>query len=122
MKKRTLDNLLRELYDTLNHLYGKRLDRLVLYGSHARGQAHPASDVDILVVLKGPVKRPGLEIDRMMVSIYALNLKYDDLISVVPISQEDFLSKQSPLLMNVRREGIHVEPINYEHNNTVGTG
>ena len=38
------------------------------------------------------------------------------------ISQEDFLSKQSPLLMNVRREGIHVEPINHEHNHAVGTG
>ena len=122
MTKRSLHTLLHELYDRLSHLYDKRLDRLVLYCSHARGEANPCSDVDVLVVLKGPVKHPGLEIDRMMDIIYALNLKCDDLISVVPISEADFLSKQSPLLINVRREGLPIEQVIHEHSNTVGMG
>jgi hypothetical protein len=34
-----------------------------------------------------------------------INLKYDQLISVLPISEEDFLCKDTPLLENIRREG-----------------
>ena len=35
-----------------------------------------------------------------------LNLKYDVLMSVVPISQADFALRQSPLLQAIRQDGI----------------
>ena len=35
----------------LRELYGERLRGLVLYGSHARGEADDGSDVDLLVLL-----------------------------------------------------------------------
>ncbi len=107
----TRERLLGELYAGLRNLYGDRLDRLVLYGSYVRGEAHSGSDIDVLVVLNGSVERPGREIDRMMELLYALDLKYDELISVVPVSAEDYESKQSPLLMNVRNEGILIEQV-----------
>ena len=34
------------------------------------------------------------------------NLKYDTLISVIPVSEESYNKINSPLLLNVRREGI----------------
>jgi predicted nucleotidyltransferase len=39
-------------------------DRIILFGSHARGEAGPDSDVDLLVVMpvKGEVRRKRLEI------------------------------------------------------------
>lgn len=36
--------------------YGARLVRVVLYGSEARGEAHANSDVDVLAVLRGPLR------------------------------------------------------------------
>jgi len=36
----------------LQTLYGKRLAKLILYGSYARGDYHEGSDIDFLVVLK----------------------------------------------------------------------
>jgi hypothetical protein len=33
--------------------FGDRLDRIILYGSKARGDDHPESDLDVLVVLHG---------------------------------------------------------------------
>ena len=39
-------------------LYCERLVRMVLFGSQARGDDEPESDIDVLVVLRGPV-RPG---------------------------------------------------------------
>ena len=58
-----LQSLLRELRSRFEALYGPRLVRLVLFGSHARGDAEPGSDIDVLVVLEGPL-RPGEEIHR----------------------------------------------------------
>jgi hypothetical protein len=57
------------------------------------------------VILKSPIS-PGDEIFRMGEVKNQINLKYDQLISVLPISKEDFLFKDTPLLENIRREGI----------------
>ncbi|MCK4394149.1 nucleotidyltransferase domain-containing protein, partial [Candidatus Bipolaricaulota bacterium] len=73
--------------------------------SWARGAATEESDIDLLIVLEGKIA-PGREIDRMIDIITELNLKYGVLISVYPISAEDYLVVNSPLLMNVRKEGV----------------
>ena len=96
--------VVRELRRGLEAVYGDRLRRLVVYGSWARGEAVEGSDVDVAVVLSGRV-HPGREIDRMMGVVAELNLEYSTLISVYPVSEADFAEVNSPLLINVRREG-----------------
>lgn len=99
--------LLQELRGGLEELYGDRLVQLVLYGSHARQQATEDSDIDVMVVLSGEIS-PATEVFRMGEIKTRLNLKHDDLISVLPVSEADFKVKTSPLLENVRREGVSV--------------
>ena len=89
----------------IEKIYDKRLKEIILYGSWARGDAHAGSDIDLAIVLKGKVV-PGKEIDRMLDIITDLNLKYRVLISVYPVSEKSYLSINSPLLLNLRREGI----------------
>jgi predicted nucleotidyltransferase len=96
-----------ELKKKLKKLYGRRLKDIILYGSWARGEATEASDIDLLVMLKGKVV-PGEEIDRMIDVITEMNLNYGVLISVYPVSEENYATLNSPLLINVRREGIAV--------------
>jgi predicted nucleotidyltransferase len=103
MKK--LEKIISEFRQALEKIYGDKLINLVLYGSQARGDATEDSDIDIMVILKSPVS-PGDEIFRMGEVKNQINLKYDQLISVLPISEEDFLRKDTPLLANIRREGI----------------
>jgi predicted nucleotidyltransferase len=97
--------ILTEFKRELHHLYGERLKDVILFGSYARGEAHAGSDIDVMVVLRGDVT-PGREIDRMIDVITDLNLKYGILLSVVPVAEEKYLQRNSPLLLNVRREGI----------------
>ena len=99
--KPVLDEFRRELHS----LYGERLKDFILFGSYARGDAHTRSDIDVMVVLGSEVA-PGREIDRMIDVITELNLKYGVLLSVVPAAEEKYLRRNSPLLLNVRREGV----------------
>jgi predicted nucleotidyltransferase len=97
--------VLDEFKTELRRLYGDRLKDIILYGSYARGDARDESDIDVMVVLRDTVT-PGREIDCMIDLITDLNLKYGVLLAVVPVSEEKFLRVNSPLLLNVRREGI----------------
>ena len=93
------------LRERLTALYGVRLVRLILYGSQARGDAGPGSDLDVLVVLQGPVS-PCEEIDRTLDVVAEISLDHGVVIACVFVSEEQFYREQSPLLLNVRRQGI----------------
>jgi predicted nucleotidyltransferase len=80
---------------------------MLLFGSQARGDAEPGSDIDVLIVLQGPVN-PGEEIVRTGALTAALSLQHNVVLSRVFVSAEQFSGEQSPLLLNVRREGIPV--------------
>ncbi len=100
-------NLLIQLRDTLQIFYGERLHRVMLFGSYARGEARPDSDVDILVVLKGVVS-PGREVAKVSGYLADLSLEYDKVISCLFMDETRFTTQQGPLLRNIRREGIVV--------------
>ena len=102
-----LPSVLSQLRRGLEVLYGERLAALFLYGSHARGDQETGSDVDVLVVLKGPVN-PGEEIARTGGFLASLCLQNNNVVSCVFLSEERLHSERSPLLLNVRREGVAI--------------
>jgi predicted nucleotidyltransferase len=97
--------IISELQERLQGIYGSRLVRLVLFGSQAREDAAAGSDVDVLVVLQGPVDA-GLEIARTGKVLAELSLSHDTVIACVFMDEERFNHRQGPFLRNVRREGI----------------
>jgi predicted nucleotidyltransferase len=102
-----IHTILTELRHRFEALYGERLVRMVLFGSQAREDAEPGSDIDVLVVLKGPVS-PCEEIARTIDDVAGISLQYNEVVSCVFVSEEEFDRECSPLLLNVRREGIAV--------------
>lgn len=107
MRAAQLDQILREFRDGLEQIYGPRLVRVVLFGSQARDEAEPDSDIDVMLVLQGAVD-PNREIQRLSSFTSGLSLKHDVVISCVYVSEENFGNEQSPLMLNVRREGVLV--------------
>ncbi|PSR16621.1 nucleotidyltransferase [filamentous cyanobacterium CCP3] len=100
-------SLLAQLNKYLKTLYGNRLYKVMLFGSHARGEARPDSDIDVLVVLTGAVN-PGQEIANISGFLADLSLEYGKVISCLFMDETRFTTRQGPLLRNIRREGIAV--------------
>ncbi|MEA5487756.1 MULTISPECIES: nucleotidyltransferase domain-containing protein [Pseudanabaena] len=99
--------ILNELKRELQELYGDRLVKLILFGSHARGEANPDSDIDLLAVLKSPVSQ-FQEILNMSELRVKMLLEQDELVSIIPMSEEDFHTRNVALLRNIRKEGIEL--------------
>ena len=100
-----VSKIIAALRERLEVLYGGRLVQLVLFGSHARGDAEPGSDIDVLVVLHGDVNS-GVEIKRTGGAVSELSLENDVVISCIFMDEYRYLHRNGPLLRNVRREGI----------------
>jgi uncharacterized protein len=102
-----LRHILSTLQTYCKQKYGDRLVQIVLFGSQARGDAASDSDIDVLIILQGSVSLVN-EIKQISEFISDLCLKYNTLISCIFMSDEQFQRSNSPLLLNIRREGIAV--------------
>jgi predicted nucleotidyltransferase len=107
MMESDLRELLRAVRQQLSRLFGDDLYAVLLFGSRARGEAGPESDVDILIVMRG-----GFDYDDLLVRtsplIASLSLQYDTVISRAFVSREQFEQEKTPFMLNVRREAVPV--------------
>jgi uncharacterized protein len=97
--------ILSSLSNYLQQEYQERLDRVILFGSEARGEAAPESDIDVLIVLKDPVNASA-ELERTSQFIAQLCLEHSVLISRLFMPKSRFETESAPLLRNIRKEGI----------------
>ncbi len=102
---RNISTILSVLKTYLQQEYSKRLFRIILFGSQARGSATDSSDIDVLVVLKDPVDA-SVEIKRTSQFVAHLCLEHNVLISRLFLGQARFETENSPLLKNIRSEGV----------------
>ena len=91
----------------LQELYGDRLRSVVLFGSWARGDAHPESDIDLLVVLED-VRSRREELARMSGVLWRHSLEHDAVVTEIPVSEEEYRDSDEPLLVRARAEGVLV--------------
>jgi uncharacterized protein len=101
----TLQQILREFRQGLERIYGPRLADLLLFGSQARGDALPDSDIDVMVVLHGQVN-PLKEASRISRFRGDLCLRHNVVVTCVYISSDEAQAADSPLLQNIRAEGV----------------
>lgn len=90
----------------LAELYGPILDRIVLYGSYARGEETAESDVDIALMLKDSVSSQIH--DRMTDIVVDYELAQGVTLSVVSIDCSNYMNwnKTLPFYKNIEKEGI----------------
>lgn len=108
--KSELQTVLKEVKTASEQLYGDKLNRIILYGSYARGDNTEESDIDIMIVL-------NCDADE----IKKLRSLTAEMVSNISLEQEVFLSvllrdkkhfednlELLPFYRNIAREGIAV--------------
>jgi len=97
--------LWRQIKELLQEAHGDRLQGVLLYGSEARGEASADSDIDLLVLLKGPIEL-WRDIRTNVNALYDLEIQDYRSIHAIPVDMEDYRAGEYPLYRNVKKEGI----------------
>ena len=80
--------------------------RVLLYGSHARGDANPGSDWDILVILEKQKIEPS-DYEKITYPLYELGWQEDELISVKLYTKTEWQRRSfTPFYKNVEQDSI----------------
>ncbi|QJW90897.1 nucleotidyltransferase domain-containing protein [Spirosoma taeanense] len=95
-----------DVKQAMQSLYGHRLDRVVLFGSHARGDYRADSDIDFLVVLNDERISRLEEINRFLSAQSEISLKHDITLSILPVSRKKYIESAMPVYYFARMEGI----------------
>lgn len=100
----TDDPVLARFRKALGEMYGDRLERAVLYGSRARGDAGPDSDYDVAVFLRGMENRDP-ELYRLADLSSRIIEETGEFVHAMPYRAGAY-SERTPLMREIRREGI----------------
>jgi predicted nucleotidyltransferase len=98
------DPILTRFRAALDGLYGARLERVVLFGSRARGEARPDSDYDVAVFVRDLGDR-WLEVDRIVPVVTDIIDDVGAVIHAIPYRAGSYNDRTS-LMREIRREGV----------------
>jgi len=100
----TSDPVLSRFRAALDEIYGDRIERVVLYGSRARGDAHADSDYDVAVFLKElPDRWPELHrLADLRVKLIDETGAFFDMLPYPAAAYAD----RSPLMREIRLDGL----------------
>jgi Uncharacterised protein family (UPF0158)/Nucleotidyltransferase domain len=93
-----------DVAEDLRGLYGDRLREVLLFGSWARGDAHPESDIDLLIVLDR-LDSPWDELRRMDEILDRHSVEWETVISAMPVAEADLAQPAVPALIRAAAEG-----------------
>ena len=105
--KNTIENI-KEFARQVKEILGENLVQVILYGSYARGDFRPDSDIDIMIL----VDMSDIELksysEKLSYMTYDFNLDHD--IDIKPIAKsEEIFNKwvvNYPFYSNIHKEGV----------------
>src|ERR1700694_642949 len=103
------DPVLRRFRAALEEIYGDRIERVVLFGSRARGDAHRESDYDVALFLKD-LSDPRVEARRLSALETDLIDETGELVHAIPFRAGAWRNR-TPLMHEIRLDGIDLRPV-----------
>ncbi len=103
-----LDIICSAMAERYRETYQQQLDRVLLYGSYARGTNSDDSDIDIVAIVHGN----RIELQHQLRSIWDLSsdleIEYGTIISptVIPYDEFQLYHDTLPYYQNIEKEGV----------------
>ncbi len=103
-----LKKLMEKYVEEIRKIYGSHLKKVILYGSYARGDFGPDSDIDIMILLD--IADIDLKNYSMQLSYMTFDFNLDNDLDIKPIAKNEehfkkWLDNYS-FYANVNREGV----------------
>src|SRR5580658_5965847 len=98
------DPILKRFRAAVQERYGDRIERVMLFGSRARGDAQPDSDYDIALFLRNPA---SFWVEMGPLSEIETDILYDTgaVISAKPFPAGSY-RRRTPFMREIRRDGV----------------
>ncbi len=98
------DPVIAKFRAALGEMYGQRIERVVLFGSRARGDARAESDYDIAIFLHGLADRDR-EVDRLAELQDRVMADTDPFVDAIPFPAGAWAARTT-FMHELRREGM----------------
>ena len=100
-----IDSVLASFTQKVRQIYGTHLEKIILYGSYARGTQNLDSDIDIMVILKN-TESIHEKVGLVGSVITEMKEQFNVLISMIQVTFQRYSESQRLFYKNVRKEGI----------------
>lgn len=103
-----MQNLIEQYIMEIKKIYGTHLRKIILYGSYARGDFRPDSDVDIMILLDLSDLELKAFSQKLSYMTYDFNLDHD--LDIKPIAKDEAHFRKwianYPFYANINNEGV----------------
>ena len=104
----TIQTLLTDYLAEIQKIYGLHLKSVILYGSYARGDYTPESDVDIMILVD--MSDLELKVYGQQLSYMTYDFNLDNNLDIKPIAKSEAHFKKwisnYPFYSNIHKEGV----------------
>ncbi len=105
-----INGILENYVEDIHGLYGEQLKAVILYGSYARGDLRPDSDIDIMILVD-QTEREIMEKGRMLSEI-TFEYDFDFNLAIMPIVKNithfNKWIRAYPFYYNIKKEGVEL--------------
>ena len=104
----TMQDLMQQYIEEVKKIYGTHICRIILYGSYARGDFRPDSDIDIIILLDMTDLDLKSYSQQLSYMTYDFNMDHDLDIKPIAKSEEHFKKwcENYPFYANINKEGV----------------
>jgi predicted nucleotidyltransferase len=102
IRKETLE----ELRESLETILGDQLQRMILFGSMARGDDTGESDIDVAIIIRGLTRELK---NQVLDKVAEIELKHLTPLSTIILSEDEFnrlRQRERRIALDIEREGI----------------
>lgn len=111
-----LDDILGEIKKSYITAYQDKLCEVILYGSYARGDQNPESDIDVVAIVNDNRLNVQNALKQVWKDAADIGLEHDVIVSPLAIPLSEYQEYQDVYLLykKIRDEGVIIYPASYK--------